>query len=71
MNYLKAKKGQALLEYILLFGMMAFIAMSFVKAISTFMSNSTGSLSYSLTQKLTTGSCGRYCFYSAYGNGVQ
>ena len=71
MKIMKAKGGQAMLEYILLFGMMSFIAMSFVRSISTFMGNSTGSLSYSLTQKLTTGSCARNCFYSAYGNGVQ
>ena len=71
MKFIKANGGQAMLEYILIFGMMSFVAMSFVKAISTFMSNSTGSLSYSLTQKLTTGSCARNCFYSAYGNGVQ
>jgi Flp pilus assembly pilin Flp len=64
-------RGQALVEYIIIFGLMSFLAVSFVKAISTFMNGTTGSLSYALTEKLTTGSCKRYCFYGAYGNGVE
>jgi hypothetical protein len=65
------KKGQALIEYILLFGMMSLVAMGLVRAISGFLGNTTGSLSYALTQQLTTGSCGRLCFFGYYGNGDE
>ncbi len=64
-------KGQALIEYILLFGMISLVSMGLVSAISGFMSNSTGSLSYALTQQLTTGSCERFCFFGYYGNGDE
>jgi Flp pilus assembly pilin Flp len=64
-------KGQALIEYILLFGMISLVSMGLVRAISGFMSNSTGSLSYALTQQLTTGSCERFCFFGYYGNGDE
>jgi len=65
------KKGQALIEYLLLFGMMSTVAMGLVRAISVFLGNTTGSLSYSLTQQLTTGSCERFCFFGYYGNGDE
>ncbi len=65
------KKGQALIEYLLLFGMISMVSMALVRAISTFMGNSTTSLSYSLTQQLTTGSCERFCFFGNYGNGDE
>ena len=64
-------KGQALIEYLLLFGMISLVSMGIVRAISGFMSNSTGSLSYALTQQLTTGSCEKYCFFGYYGNGDE
>ena len=64
-------KGQALIEYLLVFGMISLVSMGLVKAISGFMSNSTGSLSYALTQQLTTGSCERFCFFGYYGNGDE
>jgi hypothetical protein len=64
-------KGQALIEYILLFGMISLVSMGLVRAISGFMSTSTGSLSYALTQQLTTGSCEKFCFFGYYGNGDE
>ena len=64
-------KGQALIEYILLFGIISLVSMGLVRAISGFMSNSTGSLSYALTQQLTTGSCEKFCFFGYYGNGDE
>jgi Flp pilus assembly pilin Flp len=65
------EKGQALIEYLLLFGMISLVSMGLARAISTFMGNTTGSLSYSLTQQLTTGSCPRFCFFGNYGNGDE
>lgn len=65
------KKGQALIEYILLFGMISLVSMGLVRAISTFLGNSTTSLSYALTQQLTVGACERYCFFGFYGNGDE
>lgn len=63
------EKGQALLEYILVFGMMAVIAVGVVKGVSAAWNTNMLSLGYTLTDKLSTGVCPTMCFFNNYGNG--
>lgn len=68
-SLLKSSSGQALLEYILVFGMMSIIAVGMVRGVSGYFNSSIMSLGYTLTDKLMTGVCPRNCFYGNYGNG--
>lgn len=54
--------GQALIEYILIFGFMIFLSVNFVKSLNTTMSKSVGSLAYELTEQLSVGACKKNCF---------
>ena len=67
----KNRLGQATIEYILLFGFMAFLSVSMVKALSFSMENSIGGLAGAMTNYLTTGTCKSLCFYEGYTNGAQ
>lgn len=61
-------KGQATVEYILLFSFMAFILVNFVNSLGQMVGSSMGSLGYALTQQLKVGVCPNNCFYNAYRN---
>jgi len=61
-------KGQALIEYLLLFSFMTFIAINMVKGLSKTMFSSIGFLGYELTEQFSVGVCKRDCFYSGYKN---
>ena len=63
--------GQALVEYIMIFGIMSFIGMKIIGGLGNVMDDSIGSLNYALTQQLSTGVCSRGCFFSGYINGVK
>ena len=58
--------GQALVEYIMIFGIMAFIGMKIIGGLGEVIDDSIGSLNYALTQQLSTGVCSRGCFFSGY-----
>ncbi len=61
-------KGQATVEYILLFSFMAFILVNFVSGLGKMVGSSMGSLGYDLTQQLTVGVCQSNCFFNSYTN---
>ena len=61
-------KGQATVEYILLFSFMAFILVNFVNGLGKMVGTSMGSLGYALTQQLTIGVCPNQCFFNGYTN---
>ncbi len=63
-----SNKGQALVEYLLIFSFMVFLSISFVRALNGIMTNSIGSLSYELTEQLTVGVCQKDCFYTQFLN---
>lgn len=65
----KNENGQALLEYILVFAMMAVISVGVVKGVSSAWNTNMLSLGYVLTDKLSTGVCPKMCFFNNYGNG--
>lgn len=64
-----SSRGQATVEYILLFGFMALIGISMARTIGNGLSGSVRSLGYVLTQELSTGVCERECIYGQYENG--
>ena len=69
MKYLKRDRGQAVVEYLLIFGFMALLALNMAKALGGFMGESVGSLAYTLSQNLSVGVCKRFCFYDGFKNG--
>ena len=64
-------KGQAVVEYILLLGIMAFVSVRMVKGLSSFMGGSVKSLADAVQTHLTVGVCDKNCFYSGYKNGRE
>ncbi len=63
-------KGQALLEYLLVFGIMAGVSTAMVKLISGYTNTSMASLGYALSNALSSGVCKSLCFFGNYGNGI-
>ena len=57
-----------MLEYLLIFGMMSFIAVKMTDGFGTMIDHTVGSLGVVLTNSLTTGVCKEGCFYSGYLN---
>ncbi len=68
---LRSSAGQATVEYILIFALMAMIGLGMVRGIGTALSTSIRSLSFVLTQELTTGVCKGRCFFSGYKNEIS
>ena len=66
----KDYEWQALVEYIMIFGITVFIGMKIIGGLGEVIDDSLGSLNYALTQQLSTGVCRRAVF-SGYINGVQ
>lgn len=60
--------GQALIEYLLIFSFMTFIAISMVKGLGKTLLSSVGYMGYELTEQFTIGVCERECFFSGYMN---
>ncbi|MCP4913915.1 MAG: hypothetical protein GY909_12455 [Oligoflexia bacterium] len=71
MSSSKKNSGQAVIEYLLIFGFMALIAVNLIRGLGGALGNSVGSLAYALTQELATGVCPRNCFYHGYKNQVD
>lgn len=67
-NQIRVDSGQALIEYLLIFCFMAFIATTMVKGLSRTMLASVGAIGYELTEQLTVGVCKELCYFSGYKN---
>ncbi len=67
MNLLNSR-GQATVEYVLIFAFMGMVSLGIVRAIGGGVSTSVGTLAYALTQELSTGICPKNCFYSGFIN---
>lgn len=66
----KSNTGQAVVEYLFVFVLFAGLALSVAKGIGAFSNNFFKSFAYTLSQELTTGSCGTtVCWHSGYENG--
>lgn len=68
---INSSKGQATVEYILIFALMAMIGLGMVRGIGTALSSSIKRLSFVLTQELSTGVCPKRCFYDGYKNRIS
>jgi|SaaInlStandDraft_5_1057022.scaffolds.fasta_scaffold380681_1 hypothetical protein len=66
-----SKGGQAVVEYLIVFAGIALIGILIVGRMNKFMTSSIGSISFELTQHLTTGVCDRNCFFDGYKNKVS
>ena len=64
-----SKRGQAMLEYLIVFAFVILITLGFVRKIELFFSNQMGNFSDVLSSHLSTGVCDSTCLYSGYSNG--
>lgn len=64
----KGAAGQALIEYLLLFSFMTFIAINMVRGLGKTVTKSVGIIGYEMTEQFTVGVCKTYCFYTGYLN---
>jgi hypothetical protein len=60
--------GQALMEYLIVFGFMSLFAIALMKNFSGFMATSVGNLAFVLQQHLSIGVCKDHCWQETYGN---
>jgi len=61
-------KGQALVEYLLIFSFLTLFVIGMAKGLSKIIANSVGYIGYGLTEQFTVGVCKRHCFYNGFQN---
>ena len=66
-----SKKGQALIEYLLLVVFVITLSSRLVGNFTDFMRSSVGNLGHVMTINLTVGVCERNCFFGNYRNGFE
>ena len=64
-------RGQAVVEYLVVFAFMAMIAIQMAKGLQGFMKNSMGGLNRALTKQLSSGVCTSDCFAPGYHNDIN
>ncbi len=62
--------GQAVIEYIVIFSLMAFIAIKMAGSLQGFAKTTMGGLAKALTKELGSGVCEKNCFFKSYSNGI-
>ncbi len=62
------ESGQALVEYLLIFSFVTFLAIGMVKGMGKTMTESVGYIGYELTEILSTGVCPRLCYFNGFIN---
>lgn len=71
MNQGQSKKktaGQALIEYMLIFGFITFVSINMVKGFGKTMIQTVHYLAFELTEQTTVGVCKTDCFFSGFKN---
>ena len=68
MKICQNRKGQAFVEYILVFSLFTLISLGLIKAFNSMMDNTFTSFSYILSQHLSVGVCETDCFFNGYSN---
>jgi hypothetical protein len=78
MNLKSNQQGQALIEYLFVIVMTAYLGTHFSKKIGSFMSEQMGKLAHVLSMNLSVGVCskngaskGQYCYFKNYKNGFS
>jgi Flp pilus assembly pilin Flp len=64
----QSRAGQALVEYLLLFSFVTFLAIGMVRGLGKTLTTSIGYIGYELTEQFTIGVCPTLCFYNDYKN---
>ncbi len=64
----KRPNGQALIEYLLLFSFVSFLAIGMVKGLGKTLTTTVGYIGYELTEQFTVGVCPKLCFFNGYRN---
>ena len=64
-------RGQATVEYLLVFAVVALIAVGLVKAIGGAVGNGMGLLGTVLSEHLSVGVCKSWCYYDNFVNKLQ
>ena len=64
-------RGQATIEYLLIFAMVALIAVALVKAVGLAVGNGMGLMGTSLSRHLSVGVCEEHCYYDGFVNGIK
>jgi len=67
----KSQSGQALIEYLLIFGLLGLVTVAMVQNLSEFMGNTTGRLGFVLTQHLSSGTCQNICAGNSFINKTE
>lgn len=62
------QNGQALIEYLLIFAFVTFIAIGMVRGLGKTLTTSVGYIGYELTEQLTVGVCAKFCYFNGYNN---
>jgi len=62
------QRGQAVLEYMVVFAFLALISIAMTKALGGFMGNTAGSMGYQLSNHLSAGVCPNNCFDNSFIN---
>lgn len=66
----KTNRGQALVEYLVIFSFMAMLAIKLAMGLQGFVKTTMGGLSKALTLQLSSGVCQQRCFFKTYNNGI-
>jgi Flp pilus assembly pilin Flp len=64
----KNHNGQAVIEYLLLFGFSALFAMAMFRSLTGFVGEGMQSLAFALSRQLSTGICSEYCYMNNFKN---
>lgn len=62
------EKGQTTVEYILLMGLVAMVAILVWNKFGSYMTDTFGEFNQQLSTSLSTGTCARNCFFQGYAN---
>ena len=63
------KAGQAMVEYLFVFALVAFLGLQVVKGLGRIWGGTFSSLAVAMTKQLSSGVCSDTCFYANYKDG--
>jgi len=67
----KTRRGQAVIEYVIVFAIVCAIAVGFVKGLQSTFAGSIGGLAIALTKQLNSGVCRNTCYFDSYKNSIN
>jgi hypothetical protein len=61
-------RGQAMIEYLLIFSFVTFFSINIVKSLGNTMLKTVGYLGFEISEQLTVGVCSKECFMDGFKN---